>query len=190
MLLSAARIRELFDALDQELAQLSVVGEIGLLGGAVMCLVFQTREATRDVDAIFAPTREIRKAAGAVARAYGLPADWLNDAAKGFVLSAPPRTQVLELPNLRVWAPSAEYMLAMKCVSARYDTHDADDVAFLVQHLGLVSPGEVFERITRYYRLERVPAKTRFLVEELLGASGDTGSEDRPGSSAGSGGER
>ena len=189
-MLSATRIRELFGALDQELARRSVSGEIGLLGGAAMCLVFQAREATRDVDAIFAPTREIREAARAVARAHGLPEDWLNDAAKGFVLSSPPQVQVLDLPHLRVWAPTAEYVLAMKCVAARYDTHDADDVAFLIRRLGLVSPDEVFERITRYYPRERVPAKTRFLVEELLGMTGETGAGRQPGSSAGSGGER
>lgn len=167
-MLSAARIRELFVALDGELARRSVVGEVGLLGGAVMCLVFQAREATRDVDALFAPTREIRAAARAVARRFHVPDDWLNDAAKGFVLSSPPRVRVLDLPNLRVWAPTADYLLAMKCVAARFDTHDADDVAFLIQHLGLTAPEEVFERITRYYPLQRVPPKARFLVEELL----------------------
>ena len=167
--LSGERIRELFAALDQELARRSVVGEVGILGGAVMCLVFQARESTKDVDAVFAPTREIRDAARAVAKTYGVPDDWLNDAAKGFVVSSPPRIQVLQLPNLRVWAPTAEYMLAMKCVSARFDTHDASDVAFLIRHLGLVAPDEVFERITRYYPHEQVPPKTRFLVEELLG---------------------
>ena len=168
-MLSADRIRELFAALDRELAARVVVGEIGLLGGAVMCLVFQARESTKDVDAVFAPTREIRDAARAVAGKLGVPDDWLNDAAKGFVVSSPPRIQVLNLPNLRIWAPSADYMLAMKCVSARFDTHDADDVAFLVQHLGLVAPDEVFERIARYYPREQVPPRTRFLVEELLG---------------------
>ena len=166
--LSAGRIRELFAALDRELAARAVVGEIGLLGGAVMCLVFQARESTKDVAAVFAPTREIRDAARAVAGRFGVPDDWLNDAAKGFVVSSPPRIQVLNLPNLRIWAPSADYMLAMKCVSARFDTHDADDVAFLVQHLGLVAPDEVFERIARYYPREQVPPRTRFLVEELL----------------------
>jgi hypothetical protein len=166
--LSADRIRELFAALDRELAARVVVGEIGLLGGAVMCLVFQARESTKDVGAVFAPTREIRDAARAVAGRFGVPGDWLNDAAKGFVVSSPPRIQVLNLPNLRVWAPCADYMLAMKCVSARFDTHDADDVAFLVQHLGLVTPDEVFERIARYYPREQVPPRTRYLVEELL----------------------
>lgn len=170
--LSADRIRELFVALDRELAARAVVGEVGLLGGAVMCLVFQARESTKDVDAVFAPTREIRDAARAVAVRFGVPDDWLNDAAKGFVLSSPPRVQVLNLPNLRVWAPSADYMLAMKCVSARFDTHDADDVAFLVRHLGLVTPDEVFDRIARYYPREQVPPRTWYLVEELLDSEG------------------
>ena len=169
-MLSADRIRALFAALDQELAKRSVVGEVGIFGGAVMCLVFQARESTKDVDAVFAPTREIRDAARVVATAFGVPDDWLNDAAKGFIVSSPPRIQVLDLPNLRVWAPTAEYLLAMKCISARFDTHDADDVAFLVRRLGLVAPEEVFERITRYYPQEQVPPKTRFLVEELFGA--------------------
>ena len=169
--LSGDRIRELFAALDRELAKRSVVGEIGLLGGAVMCLVFQARESTRDVDAVFAPTREIRDAVRSVARTCDVPDDWLNDAAKGFMVSSPPRIQVLDLPNLRVWAPTAEYMLAMKCVSARFDTHDAGDVAFLIRHLGLVAPAQVFERIARYYPHERVPPRTRFLVEELLHAT-------------------
>ncbi|MCY4121464.1 MAG: hypothetical protein OXG72_11155 [Acidobacteria bacterium] len=103
--------------------------------------------------------------------ALGLPPGSVrNDAAKGFVVSSPPRIQGLSLLNLRVWAPCADYMLAMKCVSARFDTHDADDVAFLVQQLGLVTPDEVFERIARYYPREQVPPRTRYLVEELLGS--------------------
>ena len=174
--LSGDRTRELFAALDQELSKRSVVGEVGLPGGAVMCLVFQARESTRDVDAVFAPTREIREAARSVARTYDVPDDWLNDAAKGFVVSSPPRIQVLDLPNLRVWAPTAEYMLAMKCVSARFDTHDSGDVAFLIRHLGLVAPEQAFERIARYYPHERVPARARFLVEELLDGA-ETGRE-------------
>ena len=127
---------------------------------------------------MFAPTREIRDAARAVAARFGVPDNWLNDAAKGFVVSSPPRIQVLSLLGRwglgptrslrRVGGACADYMLAMKCVSARFDTHDADDVAFLVRHLGLVTPDEVFERIARYYPREQVPPRTRYLVEELL----------------------
>lgn len=47
----------------------------------------------------------------------------------------------------------------------------AVDVAFLIRHLGLVAPEQVIERIARYYPDERVPPRTRFLVEELLDAA-------------------
>lgn len=167
-MLTVRLIRELFDALNVELAKKEVIGEIGLCGGAVMCLVFQTREATKDVDAIFAPAPQIREAAKAVAAAHDVPEDWLNDAAKGFFLSEPPRVPVLALSHLRIWAPSPDYMLSMKCLSARFDSHDRDDVKFLIGHLKLTRAQQVFEIIKKYCPEMRVPAKTRFFVEELL----------------------
>lgn len=167
-MLGRDQIRRLLHELEAELATAGAIGEVGILGGAVMCLVFDARVATRDVDAVFRPTSEIRAAASRVAKANGLPEDWLNDAAKGFLVSTPPRVSVLDLPHLRVWAPTAEYMLAMKCVSARYDTHDAEDVEFLIRELALRTPEEVFAVIARYYPKSLVPPKTRFLVEELL----------------------
>jgi hypothetical protein len=87
---------------------------------------------------------------------------------KGFFLSDPPRQEVMDLPNLRVRAPTPEYMLAMKCVSARFDSLDRDDVTFLIQRLGLISPDAVFEVISRSYPRERVPAETGFFGEEAL----------------------
>ena len=167
-MLTTETIRTLFVALNDQLASRGVLGEIGLCGGAVMCLVFQARNSTKDVDAVFEPTKEIREAAAVVAQDFGMAEDWLNDAAKGFFLSPPPQNDVMELSNLRIWAPTADYMLAMKCVSARFDSHDRTDVEFLIRHLGLQSPAAVFEVICRYYPRERVPAKTAFFVEEIL----------------------
>ena len=51
-MLTAARIRQLMEALNEELARQPVRGEIFLAGGAVMCLVFRAREATKDIDAL------------------------------------------------------------------------------------------------------------------------------------------
>ncbi|HVR82978.1 MAG TPA: DUF6036 family nucleotidyltransferase [Planctomycetota bacterium] len=167
-MLSAEKIRRLFSALNDELAKKEIIGEIGLCGGAVMCLVFQTRKATKDVDAIFEPARQIREAAKAISGDFDVPEDWLNDAAKGFFFSEPPRVPVLNLSHLRVWAPGPDYMLAMKCFSARFDTHDRDDVTFLIQHLKLTKSKQVFDIIKKYCPERLVPAKTRFLVEELL----------------------
>ncbi len=86
-----------------------------------MVLAFRAREATKDVDAIFEPASEIREAAGLVAEQLGLPDDWLNDAAKGFLSPAGDFAPLssLALPNLRVQAPTPQYMLAMKVLAAR-----------------------------------------------------------------------
>lgn len=166
---TARKIRALLKELNAALAKEDVRGEIGLCGGAVMCLVFKARAATKDVDAIFVPTQALRRAAEKVARKNQLPKDWLNDAAKAYFLSDPPKIPVMELSHLRVWAPSAEYMLAMKCVAARFDTHDRDDVVFLLKHLKLTQPKDVFTIIERYYPRRQIPPKTQFAIEELLG---------------------
>lgn len=168
-MLDRKRILRLFRALDAELGKDGVVGEVLLCGGAVMCLVFEARKATKDVDAVFAPAREMRRAIKAVAARLGAPPDWLNDAAKGFFGAEPPADQVLGLKHLRVYAPRADYLLAMKCVAARFDSHDRDDAAFLIKHLGFAKAEEVFAVIEKYYPRRFVPPKTRFLVEELLG---------------------
>lgn len=167
-MLNRRMIVRLFKALNAELKKMGVVGEVGICGGAVMCLVFEARQATKDIDAVFKPTRQIREAVKTVGRRLGLGDAWLNDAAKAYFHADPPREEALSLSHLRVWAPSADYMLAMKCVAARFDTHDQDDVRFLIRRLGLTTPAAVFSVIERYYPRRLVPAKTQFLVEELL----------------------
>lgn len=169
-MLDSKTILKLFDALNVELRRAGVRGEIGICGGAVMCLVFNAREATKDVDAIFRPTKEIRAASKSVAGKLGVSEDWLNDAAKGYFLTQPPVREVLELSNLRVWAPQADYMLAMKCVSARYDSHDIDDTRFLLQHLSITTVEQAYRIIEQYYPRKAVPPKTQYLLEEVLGA--------------------
>ena len=161
-------IKRLFKALNEELGKKGVTGEIGICGGAVMCLVYNARRSTKDVDAIFEPTKEIREASRKVAKRFGIDEAWLNDAAKAYFHADPPREEVMGLSHLRVWAPSADYMLAMKCISARFDTHDKDDALFLISYLKLTRPDEIFRLVSRYYPDHRVPAKTKFLVEELM----------------------
>jgi hypothetical protein len=168
-MLSAKLIKKLFKALDEELRERGVKGEICICGGAAMCLVFNARDATKDVDGIFEPTSEIREASAVVAEKLDVPEDWLNDAAKVCFCGEPPKEDVLDLPNLRICAPSADYLLAMKCISARYDTQDKDDVVFLVEFLALKSSKQVLEIVRKYYPDFMVMDKTKFFLEELLG---------------------
>ncbi len=167
-MLTTKKITALFEELNMSLAKRSEVGEVGIVGGAVMCLVFNARAATRDVDAIFQPADLIRKLAAQIGEKRNLPLDWLNDAAKGFIQGNFNREDVLNLSNLRVWAPEAKYMLAMKCISARWDTYDRDDVKFLIRHLRLSDSQSVFKIIEHYYPKKQIPTKTQFFIDEVF----------------------
>lgn len=167
-MLGANDIRRLFEMLNEELKLAGTRGEIGIVGGAVMCLVYNARASTKDVDAVFEPAALIRDFAQKIADREGLQNDWLNDAAKGFIQPGFIKQEILTLSHLTVWAPDARYMLAMKCISARWDSSDRDDVIFLVRLLKLTKLEQVLSIIEGYYPSNVVPAKTTFFIEEVL----------------------
>jgi len=168
--LSAADIKRLFAKLNRELASENVQGEIYLVGGAVMCLVYQARESTRDVDALFKPSKQLRTAAAKVALESALPENWLNDAVKGFFSEQGTFSLYLELSHLTVYAADPAYLLAMKCLSARIgeEFHDIDDIRYLLRYLNLASATEARAVIERYYPLKKFPQKTLYLLDDLL----------------------
>lgn len=168
--LSGADIKRLFEQLDAELAAMDVRGEVYLVGGAVMCLVHDARESTRDVDAYFKPAQELRAAAAKVAARNDLPETWLTDAVKAFLSEHGSFNRFLELGHLTVYAAEPAYLLAMKCLSARIgeEFHDIDDIRYLLRYLNLNSAVDARAVIERYYPLERFPQKTLYLLDELL----------------------
>jgi hypothetical protein len=167
-MLTKERILDLFSQVNHLLRERGELGEIGIVGGAVMCLVYNTRAATKDVEGFFEPSTVIRDIARQIALGESLPPDWLNDAAKGFIMPGFTKHEILTLSNLRIWAPEPRYMLAMKCISARWDTADRDDVIFLIKELRLKKPKEVFDIIESYYPNNQILPKTKFLIEEVL----------------------
>jgi hypothetical protein len=168
--LSKREIERLFQLLNEELRAEDVKGELYLVGGAVMCLVFGARDSTRDVDAFFRPARAIREAAGRVSARAGAGEHWLNDAVKTYLSEKGAFSPFLELSHLSVFCANADYLLAMKCLAMRIgeEFHDLDDVRYLLRHLGLRGYEETIARITRYYPLARFPQKTLYALEELL----------------------
>ncbi len=167
-MLSRERILYLFNRLNEELREKGEIGEIGIVGGTVMCLVYNARKTTRDVDAIFEPADIIRQLAERIADEEKIPVNWLNDGAKGYLKPHFAREDVLNLSHLRIWAPDARYMMAMKCISARWDTSDKDDVIFLVKYLKLRTPEDAFKIIENYYPKSQIPSKTGSVLTLLL----------------------
>jgi hypothetical protein len=170
--LTRADIRRLLDLLNEELRQSKTHGELYLVGGAVMCLAYDARPSTLDVDAYFRPVAEVRRAAARAAARRGLPADWLNDAVKGYLSPEGDFAPFLELDHLRVMVAEPQYLLAMKCLAMRIgaEFHDEDDVRYLLRHLDVRSYDQAVGILEKYYPLERFPQKTLYALEELLPA--------------------
>ena len=165
--MTAEEITQYLSELNDELRVLEIKGEVSLYGGAVMCLAFKSRVTTKDVDAIFFPSKEIRDAVARIAERHDLAENWLNDGVKGYVVEHV-RQVLFHMPNLTVFIPEPDYLLAMKALAARADTEDEADVITLIRSLNLKSPDEVFTIIEKYYPEKVIPPKTQYFISGLF----------------------
>lgn len=165
--MTAEEITEYLTELDDELRLMDIKGEVSLYGGAVMVLAFNARVATKDIDAVFEPVREIRNAAHRIADRHNLNLDWLNHAVKMFVVNHK-RELLFDLPNLRVTAPEPDYLLAMKVMSLRPETEDESDAEFLIEHLKLKSKDEVLQIVADYYPKKEVKSRVIVWLDEYF----------------------
>lgn len=99
-----------------------------------------------------------------------LAEDWLNDAVKGYLSPRGDFDPYLELGHLKVFVARPAYLLAMKCAAMRLgeEFHDLEDVRYLLRSLNINRVDEALEVITHYFDAERLPAKSRLALEELL----------------------
>ena len=146
-------------------------GELYLVGGAVMCLALNARDATRDVDALFKPTKILREAAARVAVQANVPDDWLIHAVKRYLSPRGDFDPFLELPHLRVFVARPAYLLAMKCAAMRLgeEFHDLDDVRYLLRYLNISTVSEAMDVVTKYFDESQLLPKTKLALEEILG---------------------
>jgi len=134
MPLSARDIRSAFDGLAAELRRENRRAEMFVVGGAALVLLFGARESTKDVDAVFLgpDAAPVRSAAERVAEDQGLPRDWLNDAAKGYIVELSDGEILYDTPSLMVRAASTAHLLAMKLAAWR-DALDRGDARLLLE---------------------------------------------------------
>ncbi|MFH1379161.1 MAG: DUF6036 family nucleotidyltransferase [bacterium] len=160
-------IKLYIEELNNELKRMDVKGELCLYGGAVMCLVFDARPSTKDVDAIFKPVQQMRLAAKYVAENNNLHEHWLNDAVKGFIVN---HTQqiLFDLSNLKIYTAEPDYLLAMKTLAARIDTTDKQDIQFLIEHMGIKTAEEVFSILEKYYPHQKIKPAAQYFIEEIF----------------------
>lgn len=173
-LLTKPELIEALKRLGEMAAQRGERVQLLLLGGSVMVLVFGTRQTTRDVDVVvLAPeAAQVRELAFLVAQEKGWSADWLNDAAKGFVVGRSDGPVILSAPGLEVRRPSFEQLLAMKLCAWRDDV-DISDARRLLQELN-GTQNEVWNSITPFLQSGReLTARYAFddLWEDMRGST-------------------
>lgn len=108
-----------------------------VVGGTALVLGYNARPGTRDVDAYLIVPPERRKTrtwVRAVARELGLPQDWLNDGATGFMQGVARGPVLLSGRGIMVYQAAPEQLLAMKLTAWRRQ-QDQDDAAIVLRSL-------------------------------------------------------
>jgi len=65
-------ILQYFGIMDDKLKERNIEAYVNVYGGAVMCMVFNSRDNTKDIDAIFEPETVLKEIAADIAREYKL----------------------------------------------------------------------------------------------------------------------
>ena len=145
--------------------------ELILMGGALMVVLFGERKSTRDLDVLIISPKEtakVRKLAEKVGSEHNWPADWLNDAAKGYLVRLSDSEIIFSATGIIVKRPSFAQLLAMK-LSAWRDELDIIDARRLLKELSGTRE-EIWQMICPYL----VPGdelKAQYAFEDLWEAA-------------------
>ncbi len=179
MIFTKEDILNAFEEIGVMAKEQGILVDIGVYGGSAIALQWGFRQSTRDVDiVVFGDPQFLREAAAIVADRHGWSANWINDAVKGFVSARQDVQLSLEFPReaenpgLRVFTPTPEYMLAMKCMAMRTGAEgnrsDIDDIKNLVGMTGVKSAQDILTIVEKYYPAKLVTPRTLFGIQEIL----------------------
>lgn len=165
-MLSKGQMIDLLYRINRRLEEKGVQGEILMAGGASLALVYDARDSTKDIDALFEPADTIRAIAKELAQEEGIAEDWLNDGVKGFIDTRKQSSDIfLQLSNLTVRTIDAEGLLAMKLVSARANSSDLADSVALMRHLKVSKIDELFAITESRIPANQLTPKANFFIQ-------------------------
>jgi len=149
--------------------------EICIYGGSAMLLAYDSRNATKDVDAVLNPRDQGTVLAAKVAQSLSLHDDWLNDDVVQFLGPTPiegRRKLSLGIPGLTLFVATANYLLAMKAISCRDPLPgyrgDHEDLVFLIRKIGIKSVDEIQDRIDQFFPDEVILETNRVTLATLI----------------------
>jgi hypothetical protein len=150
--------------------------EVSIYGGTAFLLAYNSREGTKDIDAILKPREVGQQLVEAVASELSLPEDWLNSNVAQFIspLAETKRrlANIEDQTGLIIHVPTARYLLAMKTLACRRPIGayqgDVEDLRFLIHKMQIQSLDEIQEAVDAYYPDEVIQAKNISLLQSLI----------------------
>lgn len=155
--------------------------EISIYGGSAFLLAYNSREGTKDIDAILKPKEEGERLVAQVAQELKLPHDWINAHVAQFISpkaeSKRRLSDIEEATGLIVHVPTAHYLLAMKALACRRPIGayrgDLEDLEFLIKKLNIRSLDEIQSAIDRFYPDDLIRQQDRNLLQSLIDKSNE-----------------
>jgi len=156
--------------------------DLAVYGGSALMLASNFRQTTRDVDGVVSADQPlIDRLAGVIATRRGWPQDWINDGVRTYL--SPNVDGVSEHhhlfrsypseqePGLRVFVPTAEYILAMKLMAMRLDEtagkSDLDDIINLLDVVEIATPEAAIAFAAGFYPEAQISARLLLGMQEL-----------------------
>ncbi|AXF57455.1 DUF6036 family nucleotidyltransferase [Salicibibacter kimchii] len=144
---------EILETLNERLGENQLNMSMNIYGGTVMVVSFDVRPATKDIDAIFDTSPQIETILIDIAETYGLAKEWINQDIKEPLrhVKQEDLKEIYNFDHLKVFAPGAEQMLAMKILSSRAEPfRDFADAEHLINFLEIETLEQVLEIFDKY----------------------------------------
>ena len=162
-------IHELLEELVTRLDDAGITAGIRVVGGAALSILDKDRRSTTDIDAVIIPAGVAADIVTDLANERGLPENWLNDAALGYIPPVGPDdwVEVIHRGGVRVSIGSVQMLLAMK-LRANRGIRDGDDIAFLLSACNVKSLDDAQEIYERYHAQDVISPEATARIQHWL----------------------
>ena len=162
--LNSTLMKELLLELGTRLQDLDKKVDIGVYGGAVICMEYELRQTSFDIDCVYTDMI-IDKLVADIAKKYNIQSDWMNSAVRDIVfddMKYQEMVKTVQYGGLCISLPSIEQMLAMKLYAARLRTSsDFDDAYSLCKLMGITTGTELRAILTKFFKHESIRLRNK-----------------------------
>lgn len=162
-------VRRALDEFVDELVARGASSHIRVVGGAGVMIQAGRETLSRDIDALYSPSRQIDEAIRSVALSNNWAETWLNDAVNMYASNFD-NDEDWEIHIARsgvtVSVAKCPLLLAMKLLAGR--SRDIDDITLLLAACGITKLQGAVDVFDHYYPTESMKPRALRILDDLL----------------------